>query len=87
MRRVRHTWLRAGTGDFGFAIGVMDFEDLRLYQTQLDDEGRSTLLLQLAEYLKSSLPDPELFARSGERIFAFMLKADNHQDALDQTEN
>ncbi|MGA9991179.1 MAG: DUF1631 family protein [Thiobacillaceae bacterium] len=86
MRRVRHTWLRAGTGDFGFAIGVMDFEDLRLYQTQLDDEGRSTLLLQLAEYLKSSLPDPELFARSGERIFAFMLKADNHEAALDQTE-
>ncbi|HYP67256.1 MAG TPA: DUF1631 family protein [Thiobacillaceae bacterium] len=86
MRRVRHAWLRAGTGDFGFAIGVMDIEDLRLYQAQLDDEGRDTLLLKLAEYLKTRLPDPELFARSGERIFAFMLKADDHEAALDQAE-
>ena len=74
MRRVRHAWLRAGTGDFGFAIGVMDFEDLRLYQSELDDEGRNTLLLQLVEFLKAKVPDPELFARCGERIFAFMLR-------------
>ena len=87
MRRVRHAWLRAGTGDFGFAIGVMDFEDLRLYQSELDDEGRNTLLLQLVEFLKAKVSDPELFARCGERIFAFMLRANNHQDALDQAEN
>jgi diguanylate cyclase (GGDEF)-like protein len=86
MRRVRHAWLRAGTGDFGFAIGIMDFEDLRLYQSQLDDEGRNTLLIQLAEYLKEKLPDPELFARSGERIFAFMVKANTHQEAVDEAE-
>lgn len=87
MRRVRHAWLRAGTGDFGFAIGVMDFEDLRLYQSELDDEGRNTLLLQLVEFLKARVPDPELFARSGERIFAFMLHANDHQAAMDQAVN
>jgi diguanylate cyclase (GGDEF)-like protein len=86
MRRVRHAWLRAGTGDFGFAIGVMDFEDLRLYQSQLDDEGRNTLLVQLAEYLKAKLPDHELFARCGERIFAFMVRENNYQEALDEAE-
>ena len=87
MRRIRRVWLRAGTGAFGFAIGVMDFEDLRLYQSELDDEGRDALLVQLAEYLKTGLPDPELFARCGERIFAFMIKADNHEAALDRAEN
>jgi diguanylate cyclase (GGDEF)-like protein len=86
MRRVRHTWVREGTGDFGFAIGVADFEDLRLYQSELDNEGRTALLIQLAEYLKSKLPDPELLGRCGDRIFAFMLKAGNHQEALELAE-
>ncbi|MGA7179467.1 MAG: DUF1631 family protein [Thiobacillaceae bacterium] len=87
MRRVRRAWLHAGTGEFGFAIAVMDFEDLRLYQSELDDEGRNAMLLQLAEYLKTKLPEPEWFARCGERIFAFMVKASSHQEAHDEAEH
>jgi diguanylate cyclase (GGDEF)-like protein len=86
MRRVRQTWLRAGTSNCGYAIGVMDFDDLRLYQSQIDAKGMNELLNQLGIYLKSRMQNPDLFARCGEWIFAYLVEVNNYQEALSDAE-